>query len=174
MCSSSFRLISVAGFLDSIVAAKQNGAKYGHPISPNRELVALGAANMVGSFFPGTLPAYGSITRLVQLDYPSRSTPPAHRHLQVANQWRCGSANADVNDHFLDSDSYRDILPPSMDLLPSPLRARRCVSVASVFRSWRSNSLVNRILLVVYSLIAETPHDVLYYWRYVTGRLLLL
>ncbi|KAJ2918011.1 hypothetical protein MD484_g2366, partial [Candolleomyces efflorescens] len=82
--TSTAILIAVAGFLDSIVAAKQNGARYGHPISPNRELVALGAANLVGSFFPGALPAYGSITS---------------------------------------------------------------------------------ILLVVYSLIAETPHDVLYYWR---------
>jgi len=44
--------------LDSIVAAKQNGDRFGHPISPNRELVALGAANLVGSFVPGTLPAY--------------------------------------------------------------------------------------------------------------------
>jgi MFS superfamily sulfate permease-like transporter len=59
------RLISVVGFLDSIVAAKQNSARFGYSISPNRELVALGAANLVASFVPGTLPAYGSITRCV-------------------------------------------------------------------------------------------------------------
>ncbi|KAF7791398.1 hypothetical protein EIP86_002412 [Pleurotus ostreatoroseus] len=47
----------------SIVSAKQNAAKYGHSISPNRELVALGAGNIVASFVPGTLPAGGSITR---------------------------------------------------------------------------------------------------------------
>lgn len=58
-------LISVAGFLDSIVAAKQNAAKYEYSISPNRELVALGASNIIASFVPGTLPAYGSITRYV-------------------------------------------------------------------------------------------------------------
>ena len=57
------RLISVVGFLDSIVAAKQNAGRFGYSISPNRELVALGAGNIVGSFIPGTLPAYGSITR---------------------------------------------------------------------------------------------------------------
>lgn len=57
------RLISVVGFLDSIVAAKQNSARFGYSISPNRELVALGASNLVASFVPGTLPAYGSITR---------------------------------------------------------------------------------------------------------------
>ena len=58
-----YSLIAVIGFLDSIVAAKQNGARYRHPISPNRELVALGVSNLVGSFIPGTLPAYGSLTR---------------------------------------------------------------------------------------------------------------
>ena len=58
-------MISVVGFLDSIVAAKQNAARFGHSISPNRELVALGVANVAGSFIPGTLPAYGSITRSV-------------------------------------------------------------------------------------------------------------
>ncbi|KAG5638446.1 hypothetical protein H0H81_012663 [Sphagnurus paluster] len=61
--TSTAVLISIVGFLDSIVAAKQNSARFGYGISPNRELVALGAANLVGSFIPGTLPAYGSITR---------------------------------------------------------------------------------------------------------------
>ena len=59
------RMISVVGFLDSIVAAKQNSARFGYSISPNRELVALGAANLGASFVPGILPAYGSITRWV-------------------------------------------------------------------------------------------------------------
>lgn len=60
-------MISVVGFLDSIVAAKQNSARFGYSISPNRELVALGAGNLVASFVPGTLPAYGSITRYLNL-----------------------------------------------------------------------------------------------------------
>jgi MFS superfamily sulfate permease-like transporter len=51
------------GFLDSTVAAKQNADRFGYAISPNRELVALGAANLLGSFVPGTLPAFGSIIR---------------------------------------------------------------------------------------------------------------
>lgn len=59
-------LVTVIGFLDSIVAAKQNGDRFGHPISPNRELVALGTANLAGSFIPGTLPAFGGIVRFVQ------------------------------------------------------------------------------------------------------------
>ncbi|KAF8910825.1 sulfate anion transporter [Mucidula mucida] len=61
--TSTAVMISVIGYLDSIVAAKQSGARFGYSISPNRELVALGASNIVGSFIPGTLPAYGSITR---------------------------------------------------------------------------------------------------------------
>jgi MFS superfamily sulfate permease-like transporter len=56
-------LIAVAGFLDSVVAAKQNSSRFGYTISPNRELVALGAGNLLGSFVPGSLPAYGAITR---------------------------------------------------------------------------------------------------------------
>ncbi|KAF8132083.1 sulfate transporter family-domain-containing protein, partial [Boletus edulis] len=61
--TSTAILITVIGFLDSIVAAKQSGDRFGHAISPNRELVALGAANLAGSFLPGTLPAFGSIVR---------------------------------------------------------------------------------------------------------------
>lgn len=126
--TSTAVLISVAGFLDSIVAAKQNGARYGHPISPNRELVALGAANMVASFFPGTLPAYGSITR-------SRINGDVGARTQMAS---------------IISSSV--ILFATFFLLPWLYFLPRCV-------------LATVILLVVYSLIAETPHDVLYYWR---------
>ncbi|KAJ7687551.1 sulfate anion transporter [Mycena olivaceomarginata] len=61
--TSTSMLIAVVGFLDSIVAAKQNASRFGYTISPNRELVALGASNLVASFVPGTLPAWGSITR---------------------------------------------------------------------------------------------------------------
>lgn len=61
--TSTAILISVVGYLDSVVAAKQNAGRFGYSISPNRELVALGAGNLASSFFPGTLPAYGAITR---------------------------------------------------------------------------------------------------------------
>lgn len=56
-------LITIVGYIDSIVAAKQSSDRFGHSISPNRELVALGASNLLGSFVPGTLPAFGSIIR---------------------------------------------------------------------------------------------------------------
>ena len=50
--TSTVVLISVVGFLDSIVAAKQNAARFGYSISPNRELVALGAGNIAGAAAP--------------------------------------------------------------------------------------------------------------------------
>ncbi|KAJ7075291.1 sulfate anion transporter [Mycena belliarum] len=61
--TSTAMLICVVGYLDSIVAAKQSASRFGYSISPNRELVALGAANLAASFVPGTLPAWGSIAR---------------------------------------------------------------------------------------------------------------
>ncbi|TFK28916.1 endoplasmic reticulum protein [Coprinopsis marcescibilis] len=126
--TSTAALISVAGFLDSIVAAKQNGARFGHSISPNRELVALGAANLVGSFIPGTLPAYGSITR-------SRINGDVGGRTQMASII-----------------SSLVILTATFFLLPLLYFLPKCV-------------LASIILLVVYSLIAETPHDVIFYWN---------
>lgn len=61
--TSTAILASVMGFLDSIVSAKQNATRFQYSISPNRELVALGVANLAGSFVPGALVAAGSITK---------------------------------------------------------------------------------------------------------------
>lgn len=55
-------LISVIGFVESIAAAKIFSAKYHYPVSPNRELVAIGTANIISSFFGG-YPAFGSLGR---------------------------------------------------------------------------------------------------------------
>ncbi|KAJ3162548.1 Solute carrier 26, partial [Irineochytrium annulatum] len=55
-------LISVIGFVESIVVAKTYATKHNYNISPNRELVALGAANVFGSLF-GAWPAFGSLGR---------------------------------------------------------------------------------------------------------------
>lgn len=41
---STSAVIAIIGFVDSIVAAKENAGKYAYNISPNRELVALGKA----------------------------------------------------------------------------------------------------------------------------------
>lgn len=63
-------LIALLGFFESSVAAKSltgRDAKAGEGLqgimlSPNRELVALGAANLVGGCF-GSLPAFGGYGR---------------------------------------------------------------------------------------------------------------
>ncbi|KAJ3070802.1 hypothetical protein HDU98_006191 [Podochytrium sp. JEL0797] len=55
-------LISVIGFVESIAIAKTYATKYNYPISPNRELVAIGVANILGSCFGGW-PAFGSLGR---------------------------------------------------------------------------------------------------------------
>ncbi|KAF9519411.1 hypothetical protein BS47DRAFT_1370775 [Hydnum rufescens UP504] len=44
--TSTAILISIAGYLDSIVGAKQNSDRFGYSISPNRELVALATTQM--------------------------------------------------------------------------------------------------------------------------------
>ncbi|KDR75521.1 hypothetical protein GALMADRAFT_247970 [Galerina marginata CBS 339.88] len=126
--TSTAVVIAVVGFLDSIVAAKQNAARFGYSISPNRELVALGAANLVGSFVPGTLPAFGSITR-------SRINGDVGGRTQMASLV-CSSV----------------ILLATFFLLPWLYFLPKCVLAAIIG-------------LVVYSLLAETPHDVLYYWN---------
>ncbi|ORY29822.1 sulfate transporter family-domain-containing protein [Naematelia encephala] len=56
---------AIMGVVDSMVAARENGAKYGYAVSANRDLVALGATNLSASFLSssGCIPIFGSITR---------------------------------------------------------------------------------------------------------------
>ncbi|OBZ69840.1 hypothetical protein A0H81_10083 [Grifola frondosa] len=126
--TSTAVLCSIIGFLDSIVSAKQNAGRFGYSISPNRELVALGAGNIVGSFVPGTLPAYGSITRSkVNADLGGRT--------QMASLVCSGL-----------------VLLATFFLLPWLYYLPKCV-------------LASIICLIVFSLFAELPHDVIFYWR---------
>ncbi|KAH9485682.1 Putative sulfate transporter [Psilocybe cubensis] len=85
--TSTAVVIAVVGFLDSIVAAKQNAARFGYSISPNRELVALGAANLAGSFIPGTLPAFGSITSIGLVVYSLLAEAPH----EILYYWNMGA-----------------------------------------------------------------------------------
>ncbi|KAJ1563134.1 hypothetical protein HK405_013960 [Cladochytrium tenue] len=55
-------LISVIGFVESIAVAKTHATKYNYSMSPNHELVAIGAANVLGSVFGGW-PAFVSLGR---------------------------------------------------------------------------------------------------------------
>ena len=61
-------VICIIGFVETIVAAKIYSTKYNYTISPNRELVALGASLFVGSFFH-TFPCFGSLPRSAVGDF---------------------------------------------------------------------------------------------------------
>lgn len=60
--SSSGFTCAMLGFFESTTASKSLGSRYDLPISSNRELVALGAINVAGSFL-GALPAFGGYGR---------------------------------------------------------------------------------------------------------------
>jgi len=55
------------GFIESIVVAKLYSTKYNYHVSPNRELVAFGMANLIGSFFR-IYPTFGSLPRSAVAD----------------------------------------------------------------------------------------------------------
>jgi len=61
-CFEAAVFISIIGFVESIVVTKTYATKHNYAVSPNRELVALGSANFIGSFF-GCIPAYGGMAR---------------------------------------------------------------------------------------------------------------
>ncbi|KAJ3179127.1 Solute carrier 26 [Geranomyces variabilis] len=69
-------LISVIGFVESIVAAKTYSAKHNYSVSPNRELVAIGVGNIVGAVF-GAFPAFGSLGRSAVNDTAGAKTQMA-------------------------------------------------------------------------------------------------
>ncbi|KAL0098043.1 sulfate transporter family-domain-containing protein [Phycomyces blakesleeanus] len=55
-------MIAVIGFVESVVIAKTYSSRHNYSVSANRELVALGVANIVSGLFQG-IPAYGSVAR---------------------------------------------------------------------------------------------------------------
>ncbi|KAG2230081.1 sulfate transporter family-domain-containing protein [Thamnidium elegans] len=55
-------MIAVIGFVESIVIAKIYSSKHNYSVSANRELVALGVANVFSGLFQG-IPAFGSVSR---------------------------------------------------------------------------------------------------------------
>ncbi|KAI8090320.1 sulfate transporter family-domain-containing protein [Gilbertella persicaria] len=58
----SSAMIAVIGFVESIVIAKIYSSKHNYSVSANRELVALGVANICSGLFQG-IPAFGSVSR---------------------------------------------------------------------------------------------------------------
>lgn len=53
-------MIAIIGFVESIVIAKIYSSKHNYSVSANRELVALGVANICSGLFQG-IPAFGSV-----------------------------------------------------------------------------------------------------------------
>ncbi|RKP05791.1 sulfate transporter family-domain-containing protein, partial [Thamnocephalis sphaerospora] len=60
--ATSAALIAVLGFVESVAVTKQYAAKHHYMVSANRDLVALGVANLCGGAF-GAFPAFGSMAR---------------------------------------------------------------------------------------------------------------
>lgn len=56
--------ITIIGFIESIAAAKSFARRHDNFVSANRELVALGISNVIGSLF-GSFPAFGSVSKPV-------------------------------------------------------------------------------------------------------------
>ncbi|SGY29841.1 BQ5605_C002g01088 [Microbotryum silenes-dioicae] len=127
-CIGTASVLAILGFLDSIVGAKDSAAKFDYPISPNRELVAIGAANLVASFVSGALPGYGSITR-------SRLA---------------GATGATTQMTSLLTGVF--VLLVSFFLLGFLYALPKCI-------------LAVIICVVVFSILAEAPHDVMFFWR---------
>ncbi|WVW80234.1 hypothetical protein I302_102212 [Kwoniella bestiolae CBS 10118] len=121
---------AVIGVVDSIVAARENAMKYGYAVSPNRELVALGATNLASSFLTvtGCIPIFGSITR-------SRLNGQTGGRTQMASM--ISSVAIILSIYFL---------LPYLYFLPKA-------------------TLAVIITLVVYSILAEAPHEIHYFYK---------
>ncbi len=55
-------VVSIVGFVETMAVVKTYSARHKYPVSSNRELVALGVANLIGGFF-NSYSAFGSLTR---------------------------------------------------------------------------------------------------------------
>ncbi|TVP54570.1 MAG: solute carrier 26 family protein [Gemmatimonadales bacterium] len=68
--------IALVGFMESIAVAKVYATKNRHEVDPNRELVALGTANLVGAFFRA-FPTTGGFSRTAVNDQAGARTSVA-------------------------------------------------------------------------------------------------
>lgn len=140
-CIGTSTVIAVLGFLDSIVGAKDSASKFDYPISPNRELVAIGVANLATSFVSGTLPGYGSITRWVfNVLYLSFQADSDRYRSRLA-----GATGATTQMASLLTGTF--VLLVTYFLLGFLVALPKCI-------------LAVIILVVVFSILEEAPHDV--------------
>jgi hypothetical protein len=129
--------IAIMGYVDSIVAAKENASRFNHSISPNRELVALGAGNIAASAVSGSLVGYGSISAswrsfsaewapmTAQLDRGTQVHSPGWptlTHVQAQRQRRRSIPHG-ITPH-LGLHPLHHLLPPALALLPAQGHAR--------------------------------------------------
>jgi sulfate permease, SulP family len=68
--------IALVGFMESIAVAKVYATRHRYRVDPNRELVALGAANLVGAFFRA-FPTTGGFSRTAVNDQAGSQTTVA-------------------------------------------------------------------------------------------------
>lgn len=59
-------MIAIIGFVESVAIAKTFSNKHNYSVSPNRELVALGVANIASGLFQG-IPAFGSVSSIERI-----------------------------------------------------------------------------------------------------------
>ena len=68
--------IALIGFVNSGIVSKIFAQKHGYSVSSNRELVALGSANVLSSLM-GAFPSYGSVLRSMVADAAGATSPIA-------------------------------------------------------------------------------------------------
>lgn len=151
-------LIAIAGFIESVVAAKQQAQRFNYTISPNRESVALGIGNLVSSFLPGeiifrsvaawsdqfrvvgTIPAYGAVTRYVPFPLIAMRERLTQEEARSRVNADCGSTTqmASLITSSLVVLSIFFLLP-ALYFLPSCVLAAVCV----LLRSWTLGTYVD-------------------------------
>lgn len=154
------------GYLDSIVAAKQNGARFGHSISPNRELVALGrstcfyllrlkldACMLFSRRWKLGLVIFPWYSARIRIDY-SVSFRPCHAltNTNLCILFISSRLNGDIGGRTQMASILCSsfVLLAVFFLLPALYYLPRCV-------------LASIVCLVVYSLLAEAPEDIEFY-----------
>jgi MFS superfamily sulfate permease-like transporter len=142
-------LIALLGFFESSVAAKSLGGAQTFPdiqLSPNRELVALGAANLVGACFM-SLPAFGGYGRSKVSKATGGVSPMASVFLSIITT---------ICILFLLP--YLFYLPVSSRSLEIP----PCILSANATQKPVLSSLIS---VVAWSLIEECPSDISFFLR---------
>ena len=75
MCRSAITIVLV-GFVEATAVAKAYSSKHNYSVSPNRELIAFGSLNLVGSFF-SSYAVFSSLPRSRVADMAGARTTPS-------------------------------------------------------------------------------------------------